>query len=77
MFKLIKKDATTNARTGVLTTPHGKILTPAYTIVATKAEIKFLKPSDIAGTGTQVVISNTYHLWDEINAKRRALSIRF
>lgn len=71
MFKIIKRDKRTNARTGVLTTPHGEILTPAYTIVATKAEVKYLKPSDIPKTKTQVVIANTYHLWDEINAKRQ------
>lgn len=71
MFKIIKRDKRTNARTGVLTTPHGKILTPAYTIVATKAEVKYLKPGDIPKTKTQVVIANTYHLWDEINAKRQ------
>lgn len=65
MFKIIKTDKHTDARTGILTTPHGKILTPAYTIVATKAAIKCLKPRDIAATGTQVVISNTYHLWDK------------
>lgn len=65
MFKIIKTDKHTDARTGILTTPHGKILTPAYTIVATKAEIKCLRPRDIAATKTQVVISNTYHLWDK------------
>ena len=71
MFKILKKDKSTNARTGILITPHGKILTPAYTIVATHAEIKCLKSQDIVKTKTQVVISNTYHLWNKINSKRR------
>lgn len=70
-FKIIKKDKNTKARTGILTTPHGKILTPAYTIVATHAKIKCLKPQDIAGAGTQVVISNTYHLWKKALANKK------
>ena len=65
MFKILKKDSHTKARLGVLTTPHGKIETPSYVIVATHAQIKCLKPSDIKKTKTQVVIANTYHLWDK------------
>ena len=66
MFKIVKKDKKTKARLGVLSTPHGKIETPAYVIVATHAEIKCLKPSDIKKTRTQIVICNTYHLWDDV-----------
>lgn len=51
---------------GVLSTPHGKVLTPSYVIVATEGEIKCLKPSDIKRTKTQIIIANTYHLWDKI-----------
>lgn len=65
MFTILKKDEKTSARLGVLSTPHGQIRTPAYVIVATHAQIKCLKPSDIKKTKTQVVISNTYHLWDQ------------
>ncbi|MBI2674150.1 MAG: tRNA-guanine transglycosylase [Candidatus Yanofskybacteria bacterium] len=70
MFNIVKKDKYTKARLGVLSTPHGKIQTPSYVIVATHAEVKCLKPSDIKKTKTQVVICNTYHLWD------RALKIQ-
>lgn len=65
MFKILKRDKQTKARLGVLNTPHGQIHTPAYVIVATHAQIKCLKPSDIQKTKTQVVICNTYHLWTE------------
>ena len=64
-FKILKKDPKTRARLGVLKTPHGTIQTPSYVIVATHAAVKSLKPSDIKKTKTQVVISNTYHLWDK------------
>ena len=77
MFKILKKDKSTNARTGVLTTPHGKILTPAYIIVATHAEIKCLKPQDIAKTNTQVVISNTYHLWNFVPKQLPIYNFKF
>ena len=74
-LKIIKKDKHTQARLGVLSTPHGKIETPSYVIVATRAEIKCLKPSDIKKTKTQVVIANTYHLWNEaLNSKLETLN---
>ena len=66
VFKIIKNDLKTQARLGVLITPHGKIETPSYVIVATHAQIKCLKPSDIKKTKTQLVISNTFHLWSKI-----------
>src|SRR3989338_11100767 len=74
-FKIIKKDKHTQARLGVLSTPHGKIETPSYVIVATRAEVKCLKPSDIKKTGTQVIIANTFHLWNEVlNSKFKTLN---
>lgn len=66
MFKIIQKDKNSKARLGVLTTPHGRVLTPTYVIVATRGEIKCLKPSDIKKTKTQIVIANTYHLWGKV-----------
>lgn len=65
MFRIIKKDKASKARLGLLNTPHGIVKTPAYVIVATRGEIKRLKPSDIKKTKTQIVIANTYHLWEE------------
>lgn len=69
MFKIIKKDRHSNARLGVLTTPHGIVKTPSYVIVATRGEIKCLKPSDIKRTKTQIVIANTFHLWKVADKK--------
>jgi queuine tRNA-ribosyltransferase len=65
MFKIISKDKKTRARVGIIQTPHGKIETPSYVVVATKAKIKTLRPADIKKTKTQIVISNTYHLWEK------------
>jgi len=74
-FTIIKKDKRSQARLGILKTPHGSVHTPSYVIVATHAAIKCLKPSDIKKTKTQIVISNTYHLWEKIlNPKSEILN---
>src|SRR3989338_7584462 len=65
MFEILKKDNKTRARLGVLNTTHGKVRTPSYVIVATYGQIRHLKPTDLKKTKTQIVISNTYHLWDK------------
>ncbi len=44
-------------------TPHGSINTPAFTAVATKANIKGIPAAHFADLGVQVVIANTYHLY--------------
>lgn len=50
------------ARFGTLTTPHGVIETPAFIFCATKAAIKGLTPTQMKEAGTQIILSNTYHL---------------
>ena len=51
------------ARTGVFTTPHGKIQTPIYMPVGTQATVKSLTPNDLKEIGAQIILSNTYHLY--------------
>ncbi|MGM5595414.1 tRNA guanosine(34) transglycosylase Tgt [Corynebacterium glucuronolyticum] len=51
------------ARTGVISTPHGDIQTPAFIPVATKATVKTLTPEQIRSTGAQAILSNAYHLY--------------
>ena len=61
MYELIKQDK--NARRGRLTTIHGVIETPVFMNVATVGAIKgAVSCDDLEGIGTQVVLSNTYHL---------------
>lgn len=52
-----------NARTGVLSTPHGPVLVPTFMPVGTQGSVKGLSPEEVAATGAQVVLGNTYHLW--------------
>ena len=51
------------ARLGKITTPHGVIETPAFIFCATKASIKGVSPSQVKEAGTQIILSNTYHLF--------------
>ncbi len=51
------------ARLGKLSTPHGVIDTPAFIPVGTQATVKSLTPADLKSLGSQVVLSNTYHLY--------------
>ncbi|MDR2930801.1 MAG: tRNA guanosine(34) transglycosylase Tgt [Propionibacteriaceae bacterium] len=50
-------------RCGVIHTPHGPILTPAFIVVGTQATVKALLPRDIAALGAQAVLANAYHLY--------------
>jgi queuine tRNA-ribosyltransferase len=50
------------ARRGVIHTPHGDIDTPAFMPVGTRAAVKGLTPAQLAETGSQVLLANTYHL---------------
>src|SRR3982750_3164735 len=50
------------ARTGVLKTPRGDIRTPAFMPVGTAATVKALTVDQVAQTGADILLGNTYHL---------------
>jgi len=52
----------TKARTGEITTPHGKINTPAFIFCATKGALKSFSTNQAKDNNTQIILSNTYHL---------------
>lgn len=61
MFKLIKQEDA--ARRGEFTCAHGTVQTPVFMNVGTQAAIKgALSAEDLEHIGTQVELSNTYHL---------------
>ena len=62
-FEVIKQDAKSGARAGVLHTPHGDIKTPVYMPVGTQATVKGLYPRDLDDAGAQIILANTYHLF--------------
>ncbi|MBO5534483.1 MAG: tRNA guanosine(34) transglycosylase Tgt [Clostridia bacterium] len=61
-FKMVARDAKTHARRGILTTPHGEIQTPIFMPVGTQATVKAMTPRELKEIGTQIMLSNTYHL---------------
>ena len=62
MFELLKTDATSKARLGRLTTPHGVVDTPVFMSVGTQGSVKALDPRELREMGTQIILGNTYHL---------------
>ncbi len=61
-FEIEKTDPLTGARAGVFHTPHGDILTPVYMPVGTQATVKGVLPDTLKKIGSQIILSNTYHL---------------
>ena len=59
-FKLLKKDKF--ARCGLIETHRGNIQTPAFMPVGTQATVKACTIDDIKKTGSEIILSNTYHL---------------
>lgn len=61
-YKILHTCAQSGARVGELTTPHGKIITPVFMPVGTRATVKSLSPEEVENSGAQIILSNTYHL---------------
>ncbi len=62
-FSFVIEDRVGLARTGVITTPHGQIKTPAFIPVGTQASLKALTPEQLKAVGAQAVLANAYHLY--------------
>ena len=62
-YELIKTCKQTGARLGRLHTPHGIIETPIFMPVGTQATVKAMTPEELKEIGSQIILSNTYHLY--------------
>ena len=58
------------ARTGVLQTARGDIRTPAFMPVGTAGTVKALTVDQVAATGADILLGNTYHLMLRPTAER-------
>ena len=67
-FNVFKKDG--YSRLGKISTHRGDIDTPAFMPVGTQATIKGAFINDIKKTGSQIILSNTYHLMIRPGADR-------
>ena len=59
-FKILNED--NYARSGLIQTHRGNIKTPAFMPVGTQATVKACTIDDIKKTGSEIILSNTYHL---------------
>lgn len=62
-YEILHECKQSGARIGRLTTPHGVIETPVFMPVGTMATVKSLSPEEVEGLGSQIILSNTYHLY--------------
>ena len=69
-FELITTDGA--ARRGRLSTAHGEVNTPAFMPVGTAGTVKAMMPEDVAETGSEIILGNTYHLMLRPTAERVA-----
>ena len=61
-WQVDKISSTSRARTGVISTPHGDIHTPAFIFCGTKASLKSFSTAEAKKNNTQIILSNAYHL---------------
>ena len=59
-FEILATDGP--ARTGIVQTRRGQVKTPAFMPVGTSATVKAVKPEDVAASGADILLCNTYHL---------------
>ncbi len=52
-----------NARLGQLRLAHGVVDTPAFMPIGTYGAVKAMSPDEVAASGAQIVLGNTFHLW--------------
>ena len=62
-YNLLKKDDSSNARLGIIETAHGKINTPIFMPVGTRASVKAMSPNELKELGAEIILGNTYHLF--------------
>jgi queuine tRNA-ribosyltransferase len=69
-FALLGRDG--QARTGILTTPHGPVRTPAFMPCGTAGAMKGVHWREVRDAGADIVLGNTYHLMLRPGAERIA-----
>jgi queuine tRNA-ribosyltransferase len=62
-FEILHKDSRTNARRGVLHTPHGDVPTPVFMPVGTAGAVKAMPAESLEALDARIILANTYHLY--------------
>lgn len=61
-FNLIKNSNQSKARLGTIETAHGRIETPVFMPVGTRAAVKTLTQQQLLDIDASIILGNTYHL---------------
>ncbi len=61
-FEITSNCSNTEARTGIFYTPNGKVNTPKFMPVGTLATVKGISSKQLNSTGSEMILSNTFHL---------------
>lgn len=62
LYDLVHKDEFCMGRYGTLSTPHGTVELPGFMPVGTLGTVKGIEIGQLEATGSQIMLSNTYHL---------------
>ena len=61
-FEIKSNCSKTAARTGIFHTPNGQVNTPKFMPVGTLATVKGISSKQLTSTGSEMILSNTFHL---------------
>jgi len=61
-FEITSNCSNTAARTGIFHTPNGEVNTPKFMPVGTLATVKGISSAQLTSTGSEMILSNTFHL---------------
>ncbi|MDP2643548.1 MAG: tRNA guanosine(34) transglycosylase Tgt [Desulfobacterales bacterium] len=61
-FRILAEASDSGARRGQFHTSHGAVETPAFSVVGTSGFVRSTTSRDVAETGTQILLANTYHM---------------
>jgi queuine tRNA-ribosyltransferase len=62
-FAVTHEATGSSARRGILWTGRGRIETPVFMPVGTKATVKAMTPEELLAAGAEIILANTFHLW--------------
>ena len=61
-FEITSNCNNSEARTGIFHTPNGQVKTPRFMPVGTLATVKGISSRQLISTGSEMILSNTFHL---------------
>ena len=63
IYHLTHQDANSKARCGIMSLPHGDVITPQFMPVGTNGTVKGMYHETVSNLGYNLILANTYHLY--------------